>query len=86
MGGSLKGTQYMISTTLNAPKEAFEDPSEPFFEGLSLDELLLTVHLNAKFFGMSPLKTFGAFDVMKNPNIENDLKRFDEHLALVFQN
>ena len=84
MGGSLNDTRYMISATLNAPAEAFDDPSEPFFEGASLDDLLRPVHLNAKFFGMSPLPTFGAFDVMKNPDVERDLQRFDAHLAEVF--
>ncbi|WOE73885.1 NAD(P)H-dependent oxidoreductase [Alterisphingorhabdus coralli] len=84
MGGTLTGTSYMISATLNAPAEAFNDPSEPFFEGMSLDDLLRPVHLNAKFFGMKPLPSFAAFDVMKNPEIENDFKRFDAHLADVF--
>ncbi|GGE99008.1 NAD(P)H-dependent oxidoreductase [Stappia taiwanensis] len=84
MGGALAGTRYMLSATLNAPAEAFDDPAEPFFAGLSLDDLLRPAHLNAKFFGMSPLPTFGAFDVMKNPEIESDLARFDAHLAAVF--
>ncbi len=84
MGGTLSGTRYMISATLNAPAEAFNDTSEPFFEGKSLDDLLLPVHLNAKFFGMTPLPTFGAFDVMKNPDIDGDLARFDAHLKEVF--
>ena len=84
MGGTLAGTRYMLSATLNAPVEAFDDPAEPFFEGASLDDLLRPVHLNAKFFGMSPLPTFGAFDVMKNPAIASDLARFDAHLAAVF--
>ena len=83
-GGALGGTRYMISATLNAPREAFDDTAEPFFEGLSMDELLRPVHLNAKFFGMAPLPSFGAFDVMKNPEIESDLARFDAHLARVF--
>jgi modulator of drug activity B len=30
------------------------------------------MHLNFKFFGMEPLPTFACFDVMKNPDIEND--------------
>lgn len=84
MGGSLTGTTYMLSVTLNAPAEAFDDPSEPFFEGASLDDLLLPVHLNAKFFGMAPLPTFGAFDVMKNAEPEADFARFDAHLGRVF--
>ena len=84
MGGTLAGTRYMISTTLNAPSEAFENPAEPFFEGRSIDDLLLPLHLNAKFFAMEPLPTFAAYDVMKNPNIEADLKRCDQHLNTVF--
>jgi modulator of drug activity B len=80
MGGTLTGTKYMISATLNAPAESFNDPSEMFFEGASLDDLLRPVHLNAKFFGMEPLPTFGAFDVMKNAEIEKDFARFDAHL------
>ncbi|MBO9461855.1 NAD(P)H-dependent oxidoreductase [Labrenzia sp. R5_0] len=84
MGGKLVGTRYMISTTLNAPAEAFADAGEPFFEGLSLDDLLRPVHLNAKFFGMMPLPSFGAFDVMKNADVAGDLARFDTHLAMTF--
>ncbi|WP_417524420.1 NAD(P)H-dependent oxidoreductase [Marinovum sp.] len=84
MGGALDGTSYMISATFNAPREAFDDPAEPFFEGAGVDDLLRPVHLNAKFFGMTPLPSFAAFDVMKNPEIEADLARFDAHLAGAF--
>ena len=83
-GGTLTGTRYMISATLNAPAEAFNDEAEPFFAGGSLDDLLRPVHLNAKFFDMSPLPSFAAYDVMKNPQIEADLARFDHHLKTVF--
>lgn len=84
MGGTLQGTSYLLSATLNAPAESFDDPAEPFFEGMSLDDLLRPLHLNAKFFGMSPLPSFAAFDVMKNPDIASDLARFDAHLQEVF--
>ncbi|MBY6116012.1 NAD(P)H-dependent oxidoreductase [Mameliella alba] len=84
MGGSLKGTTYMLSATFNAPRESFDNAAEPFFEGMSMDDLLRPVHLNAKFFGMAPLPSFGSFDVMKNPEIEADFARFDAHLARVF--
>ena len=84
MGGTLNGTRYMISATLNAPAEAFDDPAEPFFQGMSLDDLLRPVHLNARFFAMTPLPSFGAFDVMKNPDVEADLARFDAHLESLF--
>ena len=84
MGGSLTGTNYMLSVTFNAPREAFEDASEPFFKGGSVDDLLRPMHLNARFFDMAPLPTFAAFDVMKNPEIEADFARFVTHLAEVF--
>ena len=84
MGGTLAGTKYMISTTLNAPAESLDDPTELFFEGMSLDDLLRPVHLNAKFFAMEPLPTFGAFDVMKNAEVEKDFARFDAHLRDTF--
>lgn len=84
MGGTLTGTHYMISATLNAPSEAFDDPSEPFFEGASVDDLLLPVHLNAKFFGLKPMPTFASYDVMKNPDVAADFDRFDHHLTTIF--
>ena len=74
----------MLSATLNAPAEAFDDPAEPFFAGMSLDDLLRPVHLNAKFFGMKPLPTFAAFDVMKNPQVEQDSIRYANHLEQHF--
>ena len=79
-GGTLTGKKYMLSLTFNAPKEAFNDKNQWFFEGKSVDDLFLPTHLNFKFFGMEPLPTFVAYDVMKNPNIENDFLRFDKHI------
>lgn len=85
MGGTLTGTKYMLSCTLNSPSEAFDDPAEPFFAGISLDDLLAPVHLNAKFFGMTSLPTFSAHDVMKNPELDRDFARFDAHISAHFQ-
>lgn len=79
-GGTLTGKKYMLSLTFNAPKEAFNDKNQWFFEGKSVDDLFLPTHLNFKFFGMEALPTFVAYDVMKNPNIENDFLRFDKHI------
>ena len=79
-GGTLTGRKYILSLTLNAPKQAFSDPNQSFFEGKSLDDLFWPMHLNFKFFGMQPLATFACFDVMKNPDIENDFIRFEAHL------
>lgn len=79
LGGLLKG-KYMMSFTANAPKEAFNNPKERFFNGISEDDLLLPMHLNLKWFGLKPLKTFFSYDVMKNPDVENDFARFDKHI------
>ena len=79
-GGLLQDTRYMLSLTLNAPEEAFNDDHEFLFEGKSLDDLFFPQHMNFKFFGMKPIPTFACFDVMKNPNIENDFERLQKHL------
>ena len=85
LGGKLNG-KYMMSVTANAPKEAFNNPEETFFGGMSEDELLRPMHLNFKWFGLEPLQTFMAYDVMKNPDIETDFQRFDSHLKNLFSN
>ena len=66
LGGKLKG-KYMMSVTANAPKEAFNDPTETFFNGISEDDLLQPMHLNFKWFGFEKMPTFMAYDVMKKP-------------------
>lgn len=83
-GGALDGTKYLLSLTFNAPRESFEDESQRFFGGRSVDELFWPTHLNFKFFGMEPLPTFACHDVMKNPNVEDDLERFAAHLERHF--
>ena len=82
-GGTLQGTRYMLSLTLNAPESSFND-SEQFFEGHSIDDLFLQAHLNFKFFGMTAIESFACYDVMKNADTENDFKRFDAHLKKHF--
>lgn len=77
-GGALSHVPYMLSVTFNAPQAAFEEGA--FFQGGSVDELLWPVHQSFRFFGMRALPTFSAHDVMKNPDIEGDLARFEAHL------
>ncbi len=84
LGGKLTG-KYMMSVTANAPKEAFSNPKETFFGGMSEDDLLRPMHLNFKWFGFEAMPTFMAYDVMKNPEIANDFIRFDNHLQNNFK-
>jgi len=83
-GGTLNGKKYMLSMTFNAPDNAFNDPDQVFFEGKSIDDLFWPMHLNFRFFGMEPLKSFACYDVLKNPQVEQDFERFQTHLAEVF--
>jgi len=83
-GGTLTGKKYMLSLTFNAPKEAFDNPKEYLFAGKSVDDLFFPMHMNFRFFGMQALETFVCYDVMKNPDIENDFKRFSAHLNSQF--
>ena len=83
-GGTLTGKKYMLSLTFNAPEEAFNNPEEYLFQGKSVDDLFFPMHMNFRFFGMEALETFTCFDVMKNPDIENDFIRYQSHLNQLF--
>ncbi len=78
-GGRLMG-KYIIATTFNAPETAFNDPTQPLFKGRSVDDLFFPMHANFQFFGLKPLPSFAMFDVYKNPDIKNDLAKFNLHL------
>lgn len=83
-GGLMKGKKYLLSVTFNAPKEAFDNPNEYLFQGKSLDDLLFPIHATFRFFAMEPLPTFACFDVVKNPQIEQDLNDFEQHISASF--
>jgi len=83
-GGTLVGKRYLISLTFNAPEEAFNDPDQYLFQGRSVDDLFLPMHMNFRFFGMEAMDTFACYDVLKNPDIENDFVRFEAHLDRLF--
>ena len=82
-GGKCVNTKYMISSTWNAPLEAFTDPKQ-FFEGQGIDGALIAIHKPLQFLGMKPLPSFIANDVLKNPQIENDVVRLKQHIRKVF--
>ena len=69
--------------TWNAPQQAFDDPSD-FFEAKGVDAVYLPFHKANQFLGMCALPTFLCTDVMKRPDIERDVARYQRHLAEVF--
>ncbi|WP_336731619.1 NAD(P)H-dependent oxidoreductase [Pantoea ananatis] len=82
-GGLLHNKKYMLSLTWNAPLEAFNDP-EQFFEGVGVDGLYLHFHKVNQFLGMTPLPTFITNDVVKSPEVENEIRRFSNHLVATY--
>ncbi|WP_373387785.1 NAD(P)H-dependent oxidoreductase [Pseudomonas alcaligenes] len=82
-GGLIQGKQYLLSLTWNAPQQAFDDPSD-FFEAKGVDAVYLPFHKANQFLGMRALPTFLCTDVMKVPDIERDVARYQQHLAEVF--
>lgn len=78
----MNGKKYMFSITANSPAYAYND-NEEFFEGKSLDESLFHMHKTNEFCGMESIESFGAFNVIKEPQAENDLQRLKEHMVKV---
>ena len=83
-GGLIHGKRYMLSLTWNAPQQAFDDPTD-FFEAKGVDAVYFPFHKANQFLGMSALPTFRCTDVMKMPNIERDVARYERHLGEVLQ-
>lgn len=81
-GGLLQGKRFMVSTTWNAPLEAFED-EEQFFGGGGIDAVLFPFYRAHAFLGMKRLPTFLATDVMKNPDIDAIKTAYRQHLERV---
>ncbi|MCP9269079.1 NAD(P)H-dependent oxidoreductase [Xenorhabdus sp. XENO-1] len=79
-GGLSQGKTYMFSVTWNAPLESFEDP-EQFFEGKGINNVYYPFHKANQFLGMSPLPTFACYDVVKQPQIAQDIERLKMHLS-----
>ncbi len=82
-GGLMPDKKYMLSTTWNAPLEAFGQ-NDQFFDGKDVDDVFMWLHKALQFFAMQPLETFNCYDVMKNPEIENDLLRLESHINQQF--
>lgn len=82
-GGLLQGRKHMLSLTWNAPREAFTREGD-FFEGLGVDALYMHFHKAHEFMGTTQLPTFICYDVIKNPQVEQDFADYATHLNEVF--
>ncbi|MFZ6642300.1 NAD(P)H-dependent oxidoreductase [Undibacterium sp. TC4M20W] len=82
-GGKLHGKKYMLSLTWNAPEAAFGDTAQSLFEGKTVDDVFIANTANYKFCGVDVLPAFSCHDVIKQPDIDNDMARLRAHLANV---
>ena len=84
-GGLLQGRKYMLTTTWNAPIEAFTLEDE-FFKQHSVDDgVMFGFHRMNAFVGLEPVEGFHFYDVMKNPDIERSEERYLGHLNKITQ-
>ena len=80
-GGLMQGKEVMLSLTWNAPKEASLAIKINLFLLVKAPDDAFSHITNAyRFCGVSSLPSFSFFDVVKNPNIEEDLKSLKEHI------
>ncbi len=79
-GGLSQGKKYLLCATWNAPKEAFDDDTQNLFNGKSADDALINLSANYKFCGYEVLKGFHTYNVMKAPQIEQDLNNYKTKL------
>ncbi len=82
-GGALHGRKYMLTTTWNAPEEAFTIEDE-FFRQHSVDDgVMFGFHQMNQFIGLSRIESFHFYDVMKNPQIDHSKEIYLKHLEKI---
>jgi modulator of drug activity B len=80
-GGKMHSKSYMLSMTMNAPKEAFGDTGQTLFAGRSVDDVYFSASAPYRFCGVEILPMFACFDVMKNPDVAKDFARLKRRLS-----
>ncbi|SHG33211.1 modulator of drug activity B [Flavobacterium fluvii] len=85
-GGMLHGRKYLLTTSWNAPKEAFTLPGE-FFDEKSVDDgPLFGFHRMNAFTGMTSLESIHFHDIEKNADVPRDIELYKEHLTKTILN
>jgi Putative NADPH-quinone reductase (modulator of drug activity B) len=83
-GGQLQGKKYILTTSWNAPLEAFTLEGE-FFDQKSVDEgVMFGFHKMNAYTGMKLLSTFHFYDMDKNADHPSCLKLYNEFLDGIF--
>jgi len=84
-GGLLKGKKYILTTSWNAPKEAFTLEKE-FFSQTSVDDgVMFGFHRMNAFTGMEFLASHHFHDMEKNADVPTELAQFNSFLNDVLE-
>lgn len=84
-GGLMQGKNYILTTSWNAPKEAFTLEGE-FFNQRSVDDgVMFAFHRMNAFTGMQHLASQHFHDMEKNANVPEDLKSYQAFLDKHFK-
>lgn len=84
-GGNMQGKKFMVSSTWNAPKEAFGNREQKLFQGISSADFLMHITSNYRFSGVEIVADYNCFDIFKDGDIAKDLENYPKHLEEVFQ-
>ncbi len=79
-GGKMQGKKFMLSLTWNAPQESFDDKKQVLYEGKSVDDAFISITTNYKFCGSEIVPSFSCYNVVKSPDIENDILKYKAHI------
>ena len=85
-GGMLQGRKYMLTTSWNAPIEAFTTNGE-FFNLKNEDDVFMGVHLMNKFVGLTRAEGFHFHEMEKGvtpEKIAEDKANYLAHLEKTF--
>ncbi|MFC4097354.1 NAD(P)H-dependent oxidoreductase [Euzebyella saccharophila] len=84
-GGRLQGRKYIVTTSWNAPEEAFTWQGE-FFDQTGVDQgILFGFHKMNQFIGLERLDSLHFHDMEKNADVPKELKRYTAFLKKHFE-
>ena len=79
-GGLMKEKEYILSTTWNAPEEAFNN-STAFFNRKDVDDILISFHKTMEFCGLKKRKTLSFHNVVKNPQFKLYKQTVEDYIS-----
>ncbi len=82
-GGLMGGRKYMLSTTWNAPIEAFGEQNG-LLEGRTASDVISPMRMTQEYCALEPLPHFFCHNIVKDPQFSADNARYKQHLASVF--